>query len=479
MNKQPPSDTYSGITIVLDKPSRFDIASGHLLSGIARDWFHDFTHVEPNTCEIRLSSDRSALRPKTTHLILSGAESIRQWTMDRMTIQHHCYDCHVIFKGEAYPAALVHNIQDCVDFTADEGGDEEGEDDNAGDSGKDISSTRRGNYPFWTKWAIQKVLGRTPKCTSTDFQPIIYPRLLDVISLLRATIDQTLYLDIECSRAYGTLDCVGFRINRGPVYVVPTYTYKGERAYGNLAPFFHALSLAMQRNTVVGHNISGFDLPYLAINYRIAPGRRLYDTMLANQRLFAEPEKSLGHVIAQWTGHEYHKDQIIVPRSREDDQRLWLYNARDVHRLADIVQAQTVWAALNPGAEDSIAQVNRCIYPYLKMTLRGLRVDTKVLSARVQQLQRRVAIYHRIGCYLTGRDFNMASSKQCVDFFHGYLGYPAVATSEKTNLPSLGKKAMYQLAVKHDNPLIPLILAYRKAAKDLSMLSYNPLTLRK
>ena len=475
MNKQPPSDTYCGIVLVLDKPSRFDLKSGHLLSGIARDWFHDFTAVEPNACEIRLVSDRSAFPPSTRYVILSGADSIRQWTNDRQTIQHHCYDSFVHHKGEVYPAALVHNIQDCLDFTSEDG--DAPEDESGVVNDKDTSDTRRGNYPFWTKWAIKKLLGETPKCTAKDFRPILQPSLQTAIDALTVK-GQTLYLDIECSRAYGTLDCIGYRVNDGPVYVVPVYTYQGKKSYGNIHLFLHALSLAMQHNLVVGHNISGFDLPYLAINYRIAPGRQLYDTMLANHRLFAEPEKSLGHVIAQWTGHEYHKDQIIVPHSREDEQRLWMYNARDVHRLADIMQAQSVYARLH-NSMPAIGQVNRCIYPYLKMTLRGLRVDDTLLAQRVKDLQKRVAVYHRIGCYLVGKEFNMASSMQCVKFFHEELGYEAVATSEKTGKPSLGKKAMYQLAVKYNNPIIPLILAYRKAAKDLSMLSYNELIIRK
>jgi hypothetical protein len=473
--KQLPLDTYCGTTIILDKPSRFDIASGHLLSGITRDWFRDACDLNPDQCEIRLTHDKSPFIEGTVHVVLSGFNSISQWTNGRHSLLDHCYDLAITHKGNLYKAIGVHNLQDCVDYTSVDG-DDEGDDD-AGSDNKDTCDTRRGNYPFWTGWAVRKLHDKTIRSTTNDFNPIVYPNLQTVVKLLRETVGQDLYVDIECSRAYGTLDCVGFRVNQGPVYVVPIYLYNGKLAYSNPSPFLHALSIAFQRNRVIGHNIAGFDLVYLSSQYRIAFGRNLYDTMLANHRLFAEAEKSLGHVIGQWTAHEYHKDQIIVPRTREDDNRLWLYNARDVHRLSDVVICQQKYSKIYNGQEASIAQVNRCIYPYLKISLKGIKVNGPKLAVSGKDLHRRLIQLDRIANWLVGRPISLNSPKQIVDYFHKELGYPPVMET-KTGEPSLGKKALYLLGVRHENPLIAYILGYRKLSKDLSSLNFKELKIR-
>jgi len=476
--KQLPLGTYNNVTLILDTPSRFDIKHNHLLAGVARDWFHDISGLQPDETEIRLCSDRSPFLPDTKSVILSGADSIRQWTLGTASIDTHGYSLIIAHNDQPYKAIGVHNIQDCLDFSKEDSqsGEDDEEDDTDG-TAKDTSPTRRSNYPFWTKWSINKLLGRTPRNTSSNDQFHIFPNLSEACALLRKASASLLYIDIECSRLYGTLDCVGFSFDEGPIYVVPIYRYNGKLAYTNAYQFLAALSIAMQRNTVVGHNISGFDLPYLSCFYRCGFGRSLYDTMLANHRLFAEVEKSLGHVIGMWTDHPYHKDQIITPRSQQDEQRYWNYNAQDVARLKPIMKCQLEYAA-QVGAVESIKQVNRCIYPYTVMTLQGINLNRPKLAQSKAELERRCAQLNRMCRFLMGRSFNMASSKQCVEYFHEFLKFPVVAKSEKTGGPSLGKKALYQLAVKHDHPMIPLCLYYRKLKKDLSSLEFNELTIR-
>lgn len=474
--KQRPTRIYNGITLILDKPSRFDIKHNHLLAGVARDWFQDAAGIHPDACEIRLTSDRSPFLKGTQHVILSGESSIHEWTANRHSLLDHGYSLNIIHEHQTYKAIGVHNIQDCLDFRSETDEDEDSDDDQG--NGKDTATTRRGNYPFWTKWSIRKLLLPSPRVPSEDVQFKLSPNLGEVCRILRRTKDTLLYLDIEVSRVYGTLDCVGFRFDDGPVYVVPCYRYTGQLAYSNAHHLLAALSVAMQRNTVVGHNIAGFDLPYLSTFYRVGFGRSIYDTMLANHRLFAEVEKSLGHVIGMWTDLPYHKDQIITPRNAADEQRYWRYNAQDVACLSSIRKAQLDYAK-EIGALGSIAKVNRCVYPYTLMTLRGIKVDEAKLRESTTNLADRVLQLNRVARWLMGKPFNMGSNKQCVDYFHGTCGYPPVAKSEKTGNPSLGKKAMYQLAVKHDHPMIAFALGYRAFNKDLSSLSFNELTLRR
>ena len=69
----------------------------------------------------------------------------------------------------------------------------------------------------------------------------------------------------------------------------------------------------------------------------------------------------------------------------------------------------------------------------------------------------------------------LGSDKQQCAYFHQLLGYPVLFKSPTTGDPSLGKKIMYRLALKYpDNPMIPLILAFRKIKKETSMLKFVP-----
>lgn len=54
------------------------------------------------------------------------------------------------------------------------------------------------------------------------------------------------------------------------------------------------------------------------------------------------------------------------------------------------------------------------------------------------------------------------------------MGYPVVARSQKTGKPSLAKKALYKLQLKHNNPVITLIAVFRTVAKESSMLKFCP-----
>ena len=67
------------------------------------------------------------------------------------------------------------------------------------------------------------------------------------------------------------------------------------------------------------------------------------------------------------------------------------------------------------------------------------------------------------------------SNSQCCYYFHELLGYPILFKSPQTGKPSLGKKIMFQLALKYpNNPVITLILMYRETAKESGALKFIP-----
>ena len=365
--------------------------------------------------------------------------------------------------------------QDSVDMRHYEGGGSEDEDDDVSDRDtKDAYPTRRANYRFWTQEILRKLLRPIPVYPTLN--PVLRPPLAQVIPILDAAKDGELYLDIETSRAHRAISCIGFSTSSTfpAVFVVPIYNYQGQIPYDRTSLFlFHrALSRAFQRNQVVIHN-SHFDLLILRAWYKFHLPLAVYDTMLAGHRCYPEAEKSLSHNMVRWTWLPYHKNVATDVFSAAAERAMWLYNARDVFALKIIKDAQEQYAAEVPGLSDSITQANISVIPYLSMTLTGMPVDSYTQLKMEESLTLAKAQYERICGILAGNNgFNPGSTKQCAAYFHTKLGYPVVGRTE-TGAPKLGRKQFYQLLMKHDNPLLKAVMAYKKAAKDLSMLGFN------
>lgn len=474
--RTPPSTSYSGLTVYIDSPSRFD--TERLISGTTRTWFEECC-IKPLSLEsvdVRdLTEIRTPLLPETKYVALLGSKVAGNFIQDPPGYS-------TIFQSR--PAITAFDPQTCNDHRAMSGGDDEDDDTDSAESDRDTKEripTRRRNYRFWTAWHLQKLLHRpVSPYPKLDYQP--YPRLQEVISVLDNTTNEDLYLDIETSRLHRCLSCIGFSTSSiwPRVYVVPVYLFTGDLGYSDFPLLHRALSLALTRNTVVIHN-AAFDLTVLHGWYKfLMPslhGGAVYDTMAANHRCFPEAEKSLAHVISQWTWLPYHKDQNTEALTREQQNQLWLYNAKDVYALKLIKDAQLFHAAQIPGLLPSINQANASIVPYIVTSLTGLRLDQLALSQRSQTLERHKALYTRMAQILSGRPlFNPGSRDQCASYFHDTLHYDIVSRTP-TGRPALGTKQLYQLQLKYPNPLIPVIIKYRATAKDLSMLESELFTL--
>jgi hypothetical protein len=466
-----PTTKYSGYTVILSAPSRFDIKAGRLISGVAADWFEE--SVLPagyslHNIEVRDISCRDPFLPDTRFISLHGRQAAEAYNFP---IERHGYP----FMVNRCPALVAFDPQDCNDHRNMRDDEDDDEDSVSDREVKDKAPTRRKNWRFWTQWHVKKLLTLKHEALP-KLIPILRPRLDDAIQVLnQVQPGDDIYLDIETSRIHGCLTCIGFSTTRSfpRVYVVPVYTYDGALAYGQFHRFHRALSLAMARGKTVAHNGAGFDFLVLRSFYKFPFPADPYDTMLANHRCFPEIEKSLAHLIAQWTWLPYHKDENREPRCHDDDTIQWNYNAKDVYALKPIKDAQTRYAAGDPGLRASIAQANDSIVPYLETTRTGLRLDMLKLANTANKLELKKSVYQRIASILAAKPFNPGSADQCRKFFFDTLHYPPVARTD-TGKPAIGSKQLYQLQLKHNNPLIPIILKYREAAKDLSNLESEP-----
>lgn len=369
------------------------------------------------------------------------------------------------------PAVCTFNLDEAYSFKA---SDEELE--NRDDAfGKDRGKTSRKNWLFWVSADTRKLLG---PLVAEDTNITVYtcPDIHKLTANLRNLSGARIYLDIETDIESDTLDCIGFAVNDSPkVFVVPAYRHDGRLAYpaADFYRFLAALSSALLRNQVIIHN-AAFDLLWLSSHLRLPFGRDIWDTMIAHKRIHPEIEKSLAHCISLYTNQPYHKDEHSLSRSVESERRLWQYNAKDVHAMRLVHRKQLELAAANPGLAASIRQANDSIYPYLLASLRGVRVDVGRLAAAKIAADRRIRQIKRIILALVGdAGFNPDSPQQLVKYFHTKLAYKVVSISKKTGRPSLGSKALYELALRYPNPLIQAIIHYRELTKSRGMLDFN------
>lgn len=465
-----PKPPYNGISIIIDKPSRFDLQTNTLLSSQPAQWLDDEVlgpDYKTINCDVRTLDEPLRFLPGTKLLLLLGKKTAEQYQFD---INQHGYPAKVF----NVPTVVAFYPQDCCDHRNIEYAVDSDDDDTISDRDiKDSAPTRRSNYRFWTKWHIRKALYNNSQQSfpRLDIRP--YPNLDNTYKLFESIQNENLYLDIETSRIHRCITCVGLSSDSlwPTVYVLPAYLYNGSFAYSNKMPWYKLLAVAIKQNRPVIHN-AGFDLLVLRAFYKLPLPESVYCTLRANHRCFPEIEKSLAHLIAQWTNLPYHKNVATEVYNREMQSKMWEYNARDVYALKPILDAQTTYAASRKGLTESIAEANSEIVPYLENSLLGLRVNLYQLAQTHKELTACKNIFAKICQLLINKPtFNPGSSKQCIDYFHKHLNYPVINRSDKPPFnPKLGKKELYQLLIKTNNPAIKAILKYRATAKDASLL---------
>jgi len=465
-----PRGTYSGITIVLDRPSRFD--KDRLLSGRAGQLVADFLQPECSIfqCDIRTLDSAKQLLPNTKGVLLLGERSLE--LANKVNLNN--WRGAELRYGEAIAIASW-APQDCLDIVQYEPADEADDDTEIVEEEKDRSRTARSNYRFWLAKDINK-LKRLLRSSERIREPEdfrIFPPQQYLLDLLRTKRGERLWLDIETDGYH--LSCFSFAFGDGPVHCVPLYRYDGKLAYLNTEAILAALGIAQCRNEVACHNI-GYDLPFLALYYGLPFGRNLLDTMLVQHRIYPEAEKSLSHCISLWTDMENQKNMphTFQPRNKIEERQLWEYNCRDVHSMRLIFREQMHYASRQPGLPESIAQANSSLYAHLLCSLVGIAIDSDMCWKIGDETKKYREQYHRIVSILAGYPLLPSSSKQMGEYLYQRCGYRA-PTYTPGGKPAAGRKQLLKLAVRHDNPVIPFALRYREEMKRASMTAFTRL----
>lgn len=356
---------------------------------------------------------------------------------------------------------------------------------------KAFGKTRRSNYAFWIRADVRKckaiLQGFKPPTQQPTYK--IYPPSSEVIDVLNSYENKFFYFDMETDYEEQNFQCFSFSFDGNVVWSVPVLDFSYKPAYHNYYLILRALCNAIYKNTIVAHNGATFDFFVLGHKYHI-PIVRAYDTMIAMHRCFPDIEKSLGHCTSYWTWEKFHKNEDSVAyRTHQQMMDRMRYCGKDVYTMYLVKQAIDSYAKTIPGLERSINDAMSCIRPYLTSTLQGVKCDEQKIASMVSENDGLMYQYNRMIELLIGPDGLKAckaaikgkaklfagSNKQCCEYFHELLKYPVVARSPKTGDPSVGKKALYKLALKHpDNPVISLICAYRATQKETSRLRFLP-----
>jgi len=470
-----PKFSYSGITAILDKPSRFD--KKELISGNAGQYFDSSLLAGGNpmihraTVEIRTCDVQQPFLPNTKVLLLMGEASLRRWLPGANL--HEYRGCPLHYNDlTLIPTYAPQDANDRYDYFSSEGEEDDDKDDAETAEGKTTHGrTQRKNWRFWMRQDIRKAV-RLLSALSQRSSPSYhyYPDLNTILHLLYTNKRTQFYFDIETDSNL-QLTCFGFSLDEGAnIYVVPmlqthiqpqpTYYY-GEL---NTALLLRALAVALRDNTAIIHNAC-FDLFVLAWRYGIPLGRRVYDTMLAHNRCYIEVEKSLGHCISLYSDTlPYHKNEgIFEPRSHIQAQQLYEYNGKDVLALVEIKKGIDA-TAVRLKAVESVEQVNRMVIPYLTMTLQGIRLDTTRIAKVVDYHERFNIQIKRILHIITGYDFNPNSWQQVSAYLYDNTTFKIPKPAEDPT----NEKTLLQLLLKYDVPAIHAILKYRGNQKRIS-----------
>jgi hypothetical protein len=508
MLKNKPISPYCGLTIILSNPSRLDNA--RLLTGEASRLVGMWC-LQPeyniNMVEVRLAEDTSPFLPNTRCLLICGEAGMhsllpetRGNTLNEMRGS--------VFYYRGLPTIPSYFPQDCTDLknyeashnplSANYSPDDEHNENEDGESdspeaAKRHSKTKRANYAFWLRADVRKckTIIRDGAIPRTKEQPTYktYSNSDEICKVLVERKNDWLYFDMETDWEEQNLQCFSFRFSDSPIYNVPVLNYNYHLAYASMSHIIRALAIAIRDNVLVAHNGACFDFFVLAAKYQIPIGR-VYDTMVAGHRIFPDVEKSLGHMTSYWTWEKFHKDTDSQGYRTEAQMTARMhYCGKDVYTMYLIHKAIESYAPSIPGLSHSIATAMDSIVPYLTTTIQGIRVDQEAHSNLRQENDGLMGQYIRIINMLIGEiglaqvkeavknskaKSMAASNPQMVRYFHELLGYPIVARSRKTGEPSLGKNALYKLALKESNPVISTVCAYRATKKEIDSITFNP-----
>ena len=455
--------------VLLSAPSDIDTAANKINAGIAGEFLNQLIEkYAPQDEEIKFDYVCSfKLRDRFDRILAVGEQARKALNIPQYLYTHSYQGIRTIAVYE-HTVAVDLRKQKYDEAEEDDDGDEEG-------NVKEMSPTRVGNYAYWIEVGIEKLYKKAEPIVKINCH--FKPSIRDIANYLADA--QTVYLDIETRRnqevfSPTVIDCIGIlKDNASVALVIPIYRYDDKLHY-TPKECCELVKLLSKPYKIVAHNAM-FDLTVLAFFMGIRLPENVCDTMLMQQRIAPEAEKSLGHCIGAYTDMPYHKDEITVPHNSAQEEQLWRYNAKDLFGTREIHKKLSAIAEQDSGLKDSMDTANKAVTLFLEMSATGLLVKQDELNKAIADSAKEIARQFQIISVLAGRSINVGSTQQLAEYLHEDMGYKVIKISKKTGKPALGKKELQLLAVKTKNPIIPLIIKLKKLRKSSSMLKFTSL----
>lgn len=461
------------LTVLYPHFSRFDKENGLIpfAGAPGRMFIHRTFDLHPDLqLDIRpiVAHKHYSHKPLGDYILALGSENCDLVLGDKNINKHRGF--RKLYQGK--PTIVTYSHMDCWDFKRDP--DDDDDDDKDSESNfKDVGATRRANYLYWSLTDFAKLLKpiqpHTPRSVNyhADIKTVTH-------LLVNAPKNQVISLDIETRPQDNTLDCIGFGFlvkSHWWIYTLPIYGPNNLRLHSaaDMARFFRSFHAALSRLDItwVGHNLS-FDLSILTHTLSLPFPRAVHDTMLHMHRDNPFIDKSLSHAISKYTDASVnHKGDFIANTSERNFIQLLRYNAEDVYWTGEVYLRQ------RDGITTAHQQAQESNYLLLLMSFTGIRIDEYKLKARKEFLELKTSQLLRVIRILTGRpEFNPNSPQQLSQYFFTHLDYEPVHFTAAGE-PAADKTSLLSIQLKQYNPLVPIILAYKAASKELSTLGFK------
>lgn len=253
----------------------------------------------------------------------------------------------------------------------------------------------------------------------------------------KPTFQEVLYWFAECKTAKE----VGFDIEATPQYLT-CFSLAFEKE-----TYLHTMSIPLMNNSgnywtveeeiiiwqelalLLSSDVSVicqngmFDLMYLLRTMSIKTNHFGFDTMIAQHIVYTDLPKSLAYLTSAYTYYPYYKDEGKLSHlaAIKDWPMYWEYNAKDSAYLLPI-KAKLLDELESFGAMKDMSYSMELHKPLMEMEYNGILTErVGIAKMKKTYLKRINAMQHGLN-KLAGRDLNINSSKQLINYFYDTLG---------------------------------------------------------
>lgn len=197
MYRQPPQLPYSGLTVILSRPSRFDQQTGKLLSGFAGQVFKRYLHpLTAESVDFQVATETVELLPQTRLVLLLGDEALSKfYPVDKPMSLNDARGNPLVNKINNIVYLCSFGPQDAQDLADYESGSDDESESEGDDDVKGHGVTKRRNWSWWLRKDVAKAqrLLKMTVAEITHEEPSdirIYPPADEICGYLKSIKDR-------------------------------------------------------------------------------------------------------------------------------------------------------------------------------------------------------------------------------------------------------------------------------------------------